>query len=131
MLQKPFDNLQNVTKAIEMYKNGDSLLTVAAYFSCPHGLVSRTLSLHGVSIRPRRGWGEVKVNSPIRQEGKYDYLFFEPKAQGKDYKHYLKDQGLVVTTQSDGFTKIRQFDMSQLDMKKIDFVKRKPSVKKV
>lgn len=93
MLNPPFDELPNVTKAVELYKNGNSLLKIACLIGATQKQVRKALIFAGMPLKQRGG---IRVKDEcitvVKKVGKYDYLLFEPINQGHDYKDIVKKQ---------------------------------------
>lgn len=63
MLKPPFDELPNITKAVELYKNGDSLLKIACFIGATQKQVRKALIFSGVEIRRREAGLKIMKDS--------------------------------------------------------------------
>lgn len=89
MFKEPFNELQNITKCIGLYKNGFSILEVAREFKTSTNRVREVLLFSKIPLRPRGNHGlPRKPIEVIKPKGRYDHLIFEPINPGRDYKDY-------------------------------------------
>ena len=54
----------DLVEATQLYEAGWSLKRLAERYDCDHESVRRALKEAGVAIRPRNGWGQLRVGRP-------------------------------------------------------------------
>ena len=108
---KPFDNLPNVTRAIEMYKNGAPFSAIQCEFETSYRSVRAMLFMHNVPKRTKNvPFSRIKSKTVRIIKDKYFYLLDEPINKGKSYKEYLP--GFNIQKPKVGsFDKMRKYKM--------------------
>lgn len=90
-----FSELSACKEAVTMYQSGKKAQQVSDYYGVPMRGVRSLLDFYGVERR--KSTIKKEIDFTIRKKGKYDYLIFEPRSQGKDYKTLLKEKGIKLT----------------------------------
>ena len=137
MLKKPFDDLNAITRLIELRKQGKNVSDIARYFEVSYYTLLRVMRMFDISTeklhngkrkdfsfmkerwiqkptvvhytKKREPKKEVVVSTP---QYKYKNILEEPINKGHDYEYLLKKQG-YKKPKIDSFNRIRTFQIKE------------------